>query len=50
MMHSLFYGGLVLAGLFAFVPGRTMHNVFSADRSQGLVNPMSARLPPESPE
>ena len=28
MMHSLFYGGLVLAGLFAFVPGRTMHNVF----------------------
>lgn len=30
-MVGLFFGGLIVAGLFAFLPGRTMWNVFFSD-------------------
>jgi len=35
-MTGLFIGGLVIAGLFAFVPGRIMHDVLFGTNSAGL--------------
>ena len=46
-----FFGGLVIAGLFTFVPGRIMHEVFSAPEKSPCGRPVSGlpRLPSGNP-
>ena len=39
-MRGLYFGGLVIAGAFSFMPGRIMHRMVFAETSPGGVGPM----------